>query len=450
MNMNIMNIHQVCRRRSRSSLHLFGAASVAILASFAGCDDAPGTPADARIADAARDRAADAPANAATPDAGAGANSRDGGSGPGVDASMDRPGTDAATGRPASGVEIRGDRRVPFAPNNDVEFIDFFVPHHQMAIEMAQMVLDRGASAELEEMATRMKTDQTGEIAEMRAARMALTGSADSPAAPPDVTQDRRMAEMRALSGTALDRMFQIDMIAHHAGALPAAHRAVPFLQRSDMQALARRIQEAQAEEIGDLKEMLGDLGPGDHGPGASDAGAPGSDGGAAGEETALVGDRRVPYTPPNDLGFTDFFIIHHEMAVEMAALVIDRGASGEVRSMATMMRQTQLREIMEMKAARLALGAPEDPTPAPPDPIMEGEMAHMRTLSGSELDRMFLEEMIPHHAGGLPTALRAIPNLQRSDMQEMAMDIYNAQAEEIGEMHTLLASRPVADGGTD
>jgi uncharacterized protein (DUF305 family) len=100
------------------------------------------------------------------------------------------PGDAAAPGDggPASGIEVRGDRRVPFTPNGDVEFVDFFVPHHQMAIDMAQMVIDKGDSADLKAMATKMKADQMAEIAQMRSARMQLTGVAAGPPPPADPT----------------------------------------------------------------------------------------------------------------------------------------------------------------------------------------------------------------------------------------------------------------------
>jgi uncharacterized protein (DUF305 family) len=300
-------------------------------------------------------------------------------------------------------------------------------------------------------MASKMKTDQTAEIAQMRAARLALTGKADSPPPPPDPTQERAMAMMKTLSGAALDRMFLMDMIQHHATALPAAHRAMPFLKRMDLQMLAERIVDAQAEEVGDLKEMLGELTEADHPATGSTDGGPQADAGApGGEDTQLVGDRRVPYTPPNELGFTDFFIVHHEMAIKMADLVIAKGADAEVKTLATTIKTTQTKEIADMKAVRRELRASESPTPAPPDPLMVAEMARMQTLAGAALDRMFLEEMIPHHAAGVPTAHRSLAHLRREDMRELARDIFNAQADEIGDMHDMLEQMKGRDGGAD
>jgi len=48
--------------------------------------------------------------------------------------------------------------------NFDLAFIDKMIPHHQMAIEAAQMVLDQGQHQELKDMAQKMIEEQQGEI----------------------------------------------------------------------------------------------------------------------------------------------------------------------------------------------------------------------------------------------------------------------------------------------
>jgi uncharacterized protein (DUF305 family) len=132
-----------------------------------------------------------------------------------------------------------------------------------------------------------------------------------------------------------------------------------------------------------------------------------------------------------------------------MAMMVIDRGARCEVKALAQRIKDAQTAEIAKMKAARQQLaGSPDSPAP-PPDPHMMADLAKMMTLSGAELDSMFLREMIPHHAAGLPPSHRSLPRLQRADMRQLALDIFSAQSKEIGEMHELLEAGPASDGGT-
>jgi uncharacterized protein (DUF305 family) len=222
-------------------------------------------------------------------------------------------------------------------------------------------------------------------------------------------------------------------MIEHHAAGLAPAHRSMAKLERSELKELAAQIFDAQAEEIGVMKEMLSDMGE-------TDAGEDLAPGTTNRPDFGLHGDRRIPLTP-DDVAFIDFFVPHHEMAIAMAEEQIARGADTELKDMAQSMRDTQQAEIDTMLAVRVEV-AGSDVVPTPPhDPHMMAEMEQMEQLSGAELDRVFLEEMIPHHAAGLPSAHRAKPHVTAPELQKLADDIYNAQAEEIGAMHHMLHS---------
>ena len=93
------------------------------------------------------------------------------------------------------------------------------------------------------------------------------------------------------------------------------------------------------------------------------------------------------------------------------------------------------------MLAVRLEV-AGSSAVPAPPhDAVMMAEMEQMKQLSGAAFDQRFLEEMIPHHAAGIPTAHRAHPHLESPVLEKLAADIFNAQAREVGEMEAMLES---------
>ena len=66
--------------------------------------------------------------------------------------------------------------------------------------------------------------------------------------------------------------------------------------------------------------------------------------------------------------------------------------------------------------------------------------MDRMSTLSGAELDALFLERMIAHHAGGLQLADRALPTLEQKDLRALARTIVQEQAAEIGQLQALRA----------
>lgn len=322
-----------------------------------------------------------------------------------------------------------GDKRVPFTPANDVEFIDFFVGHHRAAIEMAQLVVTKGERADVREMAQKVVTKQTAEIEQMRAARSALTGSAESKPPPPDAHMTADMDRMKTMSGSMLDEMFITQMIGHHAAGIAPAKRAVANLTRDDMRTLARNIAADQAKEIGALNDMRKTM------PEESKAGG----------EMSLEGDRRVALTPGSDVVFIDFFMPHHAMAMKMAQMVVDRGSSERVRALAKRIVDAQSLEIATMREARRALTG-SDVVTAPNDARMEADMQRMMAATGEALDAMFISEMIPHHAAGLPAAMRATPYLAREDMRKMSRDIFAAQAKEIGELSSIAKTEGISE----
>jgi uncharacterized protein (DUF305 family) len=153
----------------------------------------------------------------------------------------------------------RGDDRdpTPYTARSDVEFIDALLPHHEMALEMAQEIVERGSDPMLVQMAQTMIAAQTAEIDRMQAARRALTGREQ----PDEVNTDQHgiddLAALRALDGTQLERRFLEDMIAHHAGAVQLAHRSRANLRHGDMAQLASATVMDQSREIGELHDML-------------------------------------------------------------------------------------------------------------------------------------------------------------------------------------------------
>jgi len=336
------------------------------------------------------------------------------------------PATTATT--PAA--DIIGDRRIPFTPGDDRQFAEFFVEHHQMAIEMASQELERGGRQDVRAMAEQMVSNQSAEVETLRAALADLTNVAAPPPMPDDPHVAADLDRLRSLSGQQLDAEFLREMTTHHASALAPAHRAQ--LQRPDLQNLAKNITETQAREIGEMRAMLDDLG-------VSDAGEDTAPLTAGRPDMGLIGDRRVSFTPGSDLDFVDFFIAHHQMAIDMADQEIARGENPAVQSLAQDIKAAQSREIQIMQTVRTTEAGSADPTPMPDDPHMKPDMQSMSQMRGSALDEMFLRDMIPHHAAGMPTASRAKPHVTEPALQQMADDIFRAQGTEIGKMRELL-----------
>ncbi|WP_434424117.1 DUF305 domain-containing protein [Nannocystis pusilla] len=62
-----------------------------------------------------------------------------------------------------------------------------------------------------------------------------------------------------------------------------------------------------------------------------------------------------------------------------------------------------------------------------------------LMAASGSAVDRLFLEEMLPHHAKAIMISHDALPYLERPDLRSMADKIILDQAKESGKIAMML-----------
>lgn len=170
---------------------------------------------------------------------------------------------------------------------------------------------------------------------------------------------------------------------------------------------------------------------------------AAGCSGGGSGIAQSGVNAYRIPFIAASDVQYIDAIVPHHQHALEMAEMEIAKGTRANVKALAQRMKTMQMAEIALLKNARKALTG-SDTVPAPPaDPHNEGDMARLTAATGAQVDREFLDNMIPHHAEGISIAHRAYPNLSRADIVDNANDVYNNQSKEIGEMIALRGEIP-------
>jgi uncharacterized protein (DUF305 family) len=122
---------------------------------------------------------------------------------------------------------------------------------------------------------------------------------------------------------------------------------------------------------------------------------------------------QRGPLYTEADLLFLQHMIVHHQQAVDMAALVPDRSRRQEFVRFTGYVGRAQAAEILQMEslidlAADRGVTVPEHALHG--DPPMAGMLstAQMKALSdatGSAFERLWLEGMIHHHQGAIDMA---------------------------------------------
>jgi uncharacterized protein (DUF305 family) len=176
---------------------------------------------------------------------------------------------------------------------------------------------------------------------------------------------------------------------------------------------------------------------------------------GAVGYVIGTRGDDDATALSPTDVGFLVDMSEHHDQAVEMALLQLANGEDPIARDFATEVLLVQRKElgIMETMLSQGGESAPErDPqrvsmawmdmaTPASEMPGMatEAQMDELAAASGAESDRLFLELMRNHHAGGLHMAEWQAEYGSNPSVVALAERMARNQAIEVNEYTELL-----------
>lgn len=160
----------------------------------------------------------------------------------------------------------------------DRAFIDMMVPHHQSAIEMAGVALERSQRPEVRNLAEQIISAQEAEVAQLREWRTEWFGSdATPPMSEMPLLPGMQMPGMPAHSATGtmdmtvdiemlrtaepFDQAFARAMIEHHSMAIEAAEIVSGQSQMPEIRSLAGQIIDSQQSEIDLLESWLAEWG---------------------------------------------------------------------------------------------------------------------------------------------------------------------------------------------
>lgn len=151
----------------------------------------------------------------------------------------------------------------------DRAFVADMIPHHESAVQMAQIAQRGGSSKFVKKLADDIVKTQNAEISTMRAAdrRLKSAGVKEGSLGVPEhmMGMDDDPASLKA--ATPFDRAFIRMMIPHHEGAIAMAKAEIEKGKDTELKKLADDIVEAQQREIGEMREHLGEEGAvGEHG----------------------------------------------------------------------------------------------------------------------------------------------------------------------------------------
>lgn len=155
----------------------------------------------------------------------------------------------------------------------DISFAQLMIPHHQQAVEMADLALAKASSSDVKTLAEKIKTAQDPEIAQMKswlsawAAPEQMAGASDGSTdhsgmdmggmTSAGMMSATDMRKLEAAAGADFDRMWLQMMIAHHRGAITMANQVLASTTNDQVKKLAQAIVSAQTDEISTMQQLL-------------------------------------------------------------------------------------------------------------------------------------------------------------------------------------------------
>src|SRR5215203_5310139 len=157
------------------------------------------------------------------------------------------PGMDHGSGGMASGMLMENGKY------SDKAFVDAMVPHHQVAIEMAQVALKHAEHEEIKELSRNIVSTQQAEIEELKSIKQEEFGTSNVPM---EMSQEQMrsmgmmMDPQELANREPFDKAFIDAMIPHHQSAIEMAQVALEKSKNPNIKELAEDIVSAQQQEI--------------------------------------------------------------------------------------------------------------------------------------------------------------------------------------------------------
>lgn len=158
--------------------------------------------------------------------------------------------------------------------HDDLAFVQMMVPHHQQALEMAELARTRASSPEVAGLAARIEAAQAPEILLMAGwlaeQGVEVPGPEDDPtvwdhgthghSGMAGVLTPDEMAALAAAEGEEFDRLFLEGMVRHHEGAVEMAVDVLGAGQDQRVLELADDVNAGQSAEIARMQRVLAGL----------------------------------------------------------------------------------------------------------------------------------------------------------------------------------------------
>ncbi len=145
---------------------------------------------------------------------------------------------------------------MPNGEYSDAAFVNAMIPHHEGAVEMAQVALENAEHEEIRQLSREIIDGQQAEIEQFGQIRERLGGSPMEEMSEEEMNQMMGMMNAQDLAGQRpFDRAFIDAMIPHHESAIEMANVALEESEDLEIREIAQGIVNAQESEIAQMEQ---------------------------------------------------------------------------------------------------------------------------------------------------------------------------------------------------
>lgn len=152
---------------------------------------------------------------------------------------------------------------------DDLQFAQMMIPHHQQAVELSALVPDRSTDPALIKLAAAISAAQQPEIDTMKGLLKDWGVNPDEMShesghaglAVSGMVNDETMLKLETLKGADFDKLWLQSMVGHHEGAIAMAKVEASAGKNAELMTMARNIITSQQAEIDQMKQMLAAVG---------------------------------------------------------------------------------------------------------------------------------------------------------------------------------------------
>lgn len=149
----------------------------------------------------------------------------------------------------------------------DLKFVEQMIPHHQQAVQLADLAETRAEDEEVRSIAMDISFIQAIEVEELQGWLLDWgishgTDDHDDHGDMAGMLTDEELQSLDAASGTDFDLLFSQLMVKHHEGAIDAARSVLNDGKSADVKGFAESVIETQTAELEELQSIIARLAP--------------------------------------------------------------------------------------------------------------------------------------------------------------------------------------------